>query len=355
MKSEDKKLIYDIITSLDLTIWGKYKKIIEIFPSYISETDEKKVIYEKIEWIFHDGLWTYFELLLFDKINEFYSLRLEETNKEATILKMNHWIDLYKIFFKDNEYKVDFENEVLNIEKWVDLSLLKIREKIWSNKVKNVTHSAQDYSNWNARDIYITLDSWKEFNFSLKIDKSWKIAISDWQTPKIFEKVYNKYFNLSADNYKSLKLKYFETTDEKIIFEDFQNVALLTQVVIINQFKLENAEINNFRCAKITDLNTLKYFINNLKLNKNWKDNAYVLCINRITWEIWFESLLDDIADIRLEDFSFTPNSPRNYKYSTEPWIKYKWKTFISFQIKHKRWKKPSNKFQDITIRLRSK
>jgi hypothetical protein len=183
------------------------------------------------------------------------------------------------------------------------------------------------------------------------------MAISDWQTTQIFEKVYGRFFNLSENDYIQLKLELFNTEDESEIFKDFQNVALLTQKVLIKQFWLINVEINNFKDAKITNLENLKYFIKQLKIFKNWKDNAIVLLVNRLTWEVWFENILDsiDINKIDLEKFSFTPTKPRSYKYATEPWIKYNCKTFVSFQTKHKRWKNPSKMFWDITIRLRTK
>ena len=81
------------------------------------------------------------------------------------------------------------------------------------------------------------------------------------------------------------------------------------------------------------------------------------MLVDRWSWKIGFESILDEINEnkIKKADFSFTPCTPRSYKYATEPWIKYKWKTFISFQVKHKRWKDISEKFWDITIRLRIK
>ena len=41
---------------------------------------------------------------------------------------------------------------------------------------------------------------------------------------------------------------------EKIIFEDFQNIALLTQKVIFEKLWLTNAKINNFKEAKIKEL-----------------------------------------------------------------------------------------------------
>ena len=65
MKAENKKIIYDILTDKNLSIDEKFFKIIKIFPNYLLETEERKSIYEKIEWIFHDGLWTYFLLKIF--------------------------------------------------------------------------------------------------------------------------------------------------------------------------------------------------------------------------------------------------------------------------------------------------
>jgi hypothetical protein len=81
------------------------------------------------------------------------------------------------------------------------------------------------------------------------------------------------------------------------------------------------------------------------------------LLVNRETWEIWAKTILDQInlEELQTEDFSFTPCKPQKYKYATEPWIKFKWKTFVSFQVKHKRWAYSSQKFWDITIRLRIK
>lgn len=351
----NKKDIYEILTHKEMSIKEKYQKIIEIFPHYLENTKEKKDIYEKIEWIFHDGLWTYFELLVFDEIIDFYGLKIEKTDKKSTLEKLENAQKLYEIFFENNEYNLDYKKEVENIKLGAKESISFIKNNIWEEKIAKITHSAWDFIHWNARDIFITLESWKELNFSLKTDKSWKVAISDWQTPKIFEKVYKRYFNLLEEDYEKLKIELFQTNEEKSIFEDFQNVALLTQTVIIKQFSLKNVEINNFKNAKITNLENLKYFINQLKYFKNWKDNAIVLLVNRLSWNLGFESIVDNIWEIKLEDFSFTPTNAKKYKYATEPWIKYKWKTFISFQIKHKRGKNVSNKFQDITIRLRQK
>ena len=328
MDSKDKKIIYDILFDKNLLVEEKYQQIIEKFPSYLQNVDEKKVIYEKIEWIFHDWLWTYFELLLIKNISEFYNI-FQDASLTESLEKMNIATDLYKKFFEKNEYNIDFDWEKKNIENWAKNSLKIIQDIVWERKIIKVLHSAWDFRVWNARDIILILETNEEINFSLKTDKSWKMAISEWQTPKIFEKVYNRYFQLSLKDYENLKQELFHTRDEKNIFEDFQNIALLTQKVFIQQFDLQNAEVNNFKNAKITNLENFKFFL------------------------LQLDSL--DLNNISLEDFSFTPCIPRWYKYATEPGIKYRWKTFISFQIKHKRGKWVSDKFWDITIRLRSK
>jgi len=357
MDSKNKKAIYEIITSSDLSVDDKYNKIIELFPYYLNEVDEKKGIYEKIEWIFHDGLWTYFELLLFDEINNLYWLKLEELDKKTTIEKMNTWIKLYQKFFQKNEYNIDFKQEIQNIEKWSKLSLEVVKEKIWDEKIVKLTHSALDFVNGNARDVYITLESWEEVNFSLKTDKSWKIAISEWQTSKIFKKVYNRYFNLSFEKYENLKYLLFNTKSKDIIFKDFQNIAFLTQKVIINQFWLKNCDINNLKNADFTNITNLEHFIKTLKKYKNGKDNSIVIKIDRLTWMVWIETVLDkiNIENLNLNDFSMTDCKPKKWKYWTEPTFKFKWKAFVSLQVKYKRWKNPSYNFWDITIRLRTK
>ena len=294
MDSKDKKIIYDILFDKNLLVEEKYQQIIEKFPSYLQNVDEKKVIYEKIEWIFHDWLWTYFELLLIKNISEFYNI-FQDASLTESLEKMNIATDLYKKFFEKNEYNIDFDWEKKNIENWAKNSLKIIQDIVWERKIIKVLHSAWDFRVWNARDIILILETNEEINFSLKTDKSWKMAISEWQTPKIFEKVYNRYFQLSLKDYENLKQELFHTRDEKNIFEDFQNIALLTQKVIIKQFSLINVEINNFKNAKITNLENFKFFLLQLKKFKNGKDNAFVLLVNRTTGNVGFESILDSL------------------------------------------------------------
>jgi hypothetical protein len=75
----------------------------------------------------------------------------------------------------------------------------------------------------------------------------------------------------------------FKTEDESEIFEDFQNIALLTQKVLIQKLEIINAEINNFKDGEIMNIKTLKHLIKKLKHYKNSDDNSIILLVNRET------------------------------------------------------------------------
>ena len=306
---------------------------------------------------FHDGLWTYFELLVYETLVKYFNLPQDTLNKDLVFKKLNEAKQLYNLFFPNNDYKINFDLEIKNIEQGATKIIDYIKDLLSTNKVVKINHSAQDFRKWNARDVFIEFDDWKTLNLSLKVDKSGKVALFDWQTPDIFNKVYKRYFNLSEKEYKNLKQHLFRTTDEAKIFEDFQNVALLTQKIFIKQLWLKNAQINDFSNAAITNKENLKHLISQLKRYKKSDDNSVVVVVDRISWKLWWNTILDEIDEnnLDLKDFSLTPTRPRSYKYATEPWIKFKWKTFVSFQIKHKRWKQSGKRFWDITIRLRTK
>ncbi|MEF2175499.1 MAG: hypothetical protein V3575_03410 [Candidatus Absconditabacteria bacterium] len=357
MEKELKQLIHSIFTNPSKSIDEKYLEIIKHFPNYLDYADTKKTIYEKIEGIFHDGLGTYFEYLVYDELNNYFELGLKAVDKNRVLDKLNLGKSLYNKFFVKNEYKINFDKEIENIKKGAKESINFINQYTLNNKIKNITLSSQDFRVGNSRDLYIDLDNGKQLNFSLKTDKSGKVALFEGQTPDIFTKVYKRYFLLTEDEYKSIKIKLFNTEDEKIIFEDFQNVALLTQTVILVKLGLENAKINNFKYATITNQAVLNNLIEKLKYYKSGDDESIILLVNRETGNIGAKTILDDIdlQNLNLKDFSLTPCIPRGHNYATEPGIKYKGKTFVSFQVKHKRGSNSSEKFQDITIRLRTK
>lgn len=349
-----------ILWDQNLSINEKYNIVINRVPNYLVNIEERKSIYEKIEWIFHDGLWTYFELIIYDKINIQYNLNQAEADKSEAKRKMKLWIDLYNKFFENNEYNINLENDISNIEHASILALEKIVWIVWTENVTEVTSSANDFIEWNARDVFINLSNWENLNFSIKTDKSGKVAVFEWQTPKIQEKVYNRYFNLSNQDFEILLSTTFpwKTFDE--IKENYQNIALLTQKVIIKQLWLENAEINNLWQATITNLRNLKHLITQLKYYKRSDDNSILIWANRETWELIEDAIIDriDTDNLNVDDFCISKTASRKWGYWTEPTFYFidNWRkvAFVSFQTKHQRWTRSSVKFQDITIRLRT-
>ena len=356
MTPEQKKIIYAILTSENITIDDKYLEILKIFPDYLINKEEKKAIYEKIEWIFHDGLWTYFEILVYNKVNQYYKLWLPMSSAEEVFRKMADWEDLYKKFFINNEYNVDHKREIWNIEIWAQKSLNFISAYTRGKKINNITWSSQDFRRGNARDLFIDLEDWEQLNFSLKTDKSWKIALFEWQTPDIYHKVYKRYFLLPEDEYAKIKQELFNTNREQDFYDDFQNIALLSQTVILRQLKLNDASINNLGKARIENRAILYHLIKKLRHYNSSDDQSIILLVNRLTWELGEKLIIDsiDLDALNLDDFSLTPCNPKKYRYGTEIGIKYKGKVFVSFQIKHARGAKSSLKFQDITIRLKT-
>ena len=353
----DKKIIYDILTDITLSPRQKLEKIKEIYGDYLENKNIKKIIFEKIEGFFHDALWTYFELLIHEKLTKLYSLEVDFIDQKVILQRLDNACNLYLLFFENDEYSIDYEREIVNIRFGSEKAVEVMKQYVWDKKATNITHSKDEYTQGNARDIFLSIENGEDINFSLKIDKSWKVALFDGQTGKIFEKVYSRYFNLSEFRYNQILEELFPNKTESDIREDYYNIAYLTQVIIIEQFGLKNAQVNNLKDGIITNLENLKHFIKALKYYKSWKDNSFVIKVNRLTWEVGIESDLENMDEINLnlEDFSMTDCKPKKWPYGIEPTFKFKNKAFVSFQIKHQRWKNPSNKFTDITIRMRVK
>ena len=353
----DKKVIYDILTNQNLTVEQKLKEIQNIYGNYIEQAEIKKIIFEKIEWFFHDALWTYFEVIIHQKLTEKYSLDIDFVDQSMILSRLENAKNLYKTFFSKNEYKVSFEKEVQNIVLGSQKAIEIIESYVGDKQVIHITHSKNEFAIWNSRDVFLSIEGWEDINFSLKIDKSWKVALFEGQTGDIFEKVYKRYFNLSHNRYEQILQETFGTTSEDEIRWDYYNIALLTQKIIIEQFGLKNASINNLDEAIFTNNKNIAHFIWALKYYKNGKDDSYVLKVDRKTGNVWLESVLDriDADHISLWDFAMTKCFPRKWPHGIEPTFKFQWKAFVSFQIKHHRWKNPSNRFSDITVRLRVK
>ena len=121
---EIKRQLSIILSDHTLSINEKYRKVVELIPNYLSIKEQRKALYEKIEWIFHDWLWTYFELILFDEIRNHYNINVDLSDKRKTIAKLDLWKALYLKFFPQNNYRIStINNGYANIPAiWLDPS-----------------------------------------------------------------------------------------------------------------------------------------------------------------------------------------------------------------------------------------
>gem|GEM_PF-5928075 len=88
---------------------------------------------------------TYFELLVYDRVVEFYNLEQKLSDQNEIIEKLQLGIDLYTTFFKNNEYHKNYTQEKANIEVGARRTLKKIANLIGKECVINVRSSSQDF------------------------------------------------------------------------------------------------------------------------------------------------------------------------------------------------------------------
>jgi len=350
---EISKEINNIINNINYTEDEIYHKLSQSYPHYLINPELRKIVFEKVEGIYHDGIGTYFEELIFNEIAS--KIGQEKTNLDTSEFKIKRAIKLFTLLELESYHNnVDYKNELSNI--------INASKKIWEviphfSEIDYIEHTPQDFRRGLARDLKIVLYNGEKINLSLKTDKSGRVALAEiGQTPRV-ENLFSILFNLSYDSYNRLLNELFGTQDFNIIRKDFQNICLLTQTVLIKQLGLVNARINNFSKAKITNLDNLIHLIHNLKKFKDGRDNCIVIIADRKSGELVSETILDEISlkNIELRDFKTTPCIPKassKYKYSTTYGIKYKVKTFVTFQVKHKRGSYASLEFGDITTRL---
>ena len=327
-----------------------YHRLKQKYPNYMVDSEIMKIVFEKVEGIYHDGIGTLFEELVFNEIA--IKIGQEKTDLESSKFKVIRAINLYRILRLENlHYNVDYKLELSNI--------VNASKKIWEliphfREIDYVEHTPQDYRRGLARDLKLVLYNGEKINLSLKTDKSGKVALAEiGQTPRI-DNLFNILFNLSYEEFNRLLFEIFKTNNFDIIRKDFQNICLLTQIVLIRQLGLTNAKINDFSVARITNKENLTHLITNLKNFIDGRDNCTVIIADRNTGELVSEIILDKISlkDINLCDFKTTPCIPIKYKYSTTYSLKYREKTFVTFQVKHKRGTYASLEFGEIATRL---
>jgi hypothetical protein len=315
-----------------------------------------KTEFEIIEGQFHDGLGTYAEITLANEIIETYGIDQQLIDYGNSIEKMNRAIE--RLPSKDATREI-FKTEIENIKKGSTQCVALLRSKFRIQNPTGVFHSAKNFSNAKAADLQIICDDASRVLLSVKTDKSGKVAIADGQTPFIFEKWAHRFFQINRAEYDNLldKLGY---ESENHLKTHYLNVANFVAKVLITELGIVNYEINDFSQARATNINAVKYLLNQLLFYKKGSDNCHVVVIDRKTGTVKWETILDsiDIDRLVISDVAFLPSRPRHGRpIGSEFGIKIHGKTIVSFQVKHKRGKaRETNRrdeFLDITTRLR--
>lgn len=318
--------------------------------------DYTKTEFEIIEGQFHDGLGTYAEITLANEIIKTYEIDQQLIDYGNSIEKMNSAIE--RLSSKDTAREV-FTAEIENIKKGSAECVTLLRSKFSIQNPTGVLHSAKDFSNAKAADLQIICDDTSRIILSVKTDKSGKVAIADGQTPFIFEKWAHRFFQMSRFEYDHLLVE-LGYDSENHLKTHYLNVAKFVATVLIAKPGIENYQIDDFSQARSTNIDAVKYLLNQLLFYKKGSDNCHVVVNDRKTGKVKWETLLDsiDIDRLTLSDVTFIPSRPRYGRLiGSEFGIKIQGKTIVSFQVKHKRGKAREtdrkSQFSDITTRLR--
>lgn len=315
-----------------------------------------KTEFEIIEGQFHDGLGTYAEITLANEIIKAYGIGQQLIDYGNCIEKMNNAIEKLS---SDNLTRKIFNTEIENIKKGTIHCVTLLGSKFSMQNPTGVIHSAKNFSDAKAADLQIVCSDASRILLSVKTDKSGKVAIADGQTPFIFEKWAQRFFQINLTEYNDLlnKLGYQSDNHLKI---HYLNVATLVANVLIAKLGIVNYKINDFSQAKTTNIEAVKYLLHQLLFYKKGSDNCHVVVIDRKTGAVKWETLIDaiDIDSLTTSDVAFLPSRPRYGRpVASEFGIKIHQKTVVSFQVKHKRGKAREtdrrNEFLDITTRLR--
>ena len=322
-----------------------------------SMTDNAKTTFEITEGHFHDGLGTFAELALANQLIELaqlkqkaFDLSLSETKMRAAIARLPE---------SQSQRRAIFEKEIANVSAGAARGATELLAKLKPATLARVRHVAREFANAKAADLRLEFSDHLPVPLSVKTDKSGKVAIAEGQTPDIYAKWAERYFQLSTTEFDSLisELGFASVSELK---SHYLNVAQMVGQVLIRKLGLTDCTPTDFSQARVTNLAAVKYLFHQLLKFKHGSDGSQVIIFDRRTGEVKWESLLDavDIDSLTSERISFRPSRPRGDKRSSvEFGIKIDGKAVATFQVKRRRGKAKGtarqDEFSDITTRLR--
>lgn len=319
-------------------------------PSQISSAE-----FEIIEGIFHDGLGTFAELKLANKLIEVAAIDQFPFDLSASEAKMREAVERLPA---SHPARKKFEAEKASIAAATERGATALLNRTDKSALVRVHHTAKDFSDAKAADLVLEFKRGLQWPISVKTEKSNKIAVAEGQTPEIFGKWAARYFQVSQEEFEALQRELGHDSLGNLK-SNYLNVSRLAAEVLIRKLGLADCQLNDFSRARVTNLEAAKFLFRRLLQFKHGNDGSTVIIFDRESGAVAWESKLEgiDIEKLTAERISFRPSRPRNGQpIATEFGIKIDGQAIVTFQIKHKRGKARGTQrqfeFSDITTRL---
>lgn len=310
--------------------------------------------FEIIEGVFHDGLGTFAELRLANKLIELGKINQPPFDLRNSEAKMNDAINRLPA---NHPARKKFEAERANVASATELGAAELLKRRSNSALVRVLHTAKEFANAKAADIALEFKSGQRLPVSVKTEKSNKIAVAEGQTPDIQAKWAERYFQVSTAEFDSLmrELGFASMAELKA---DYLNVSKLVAQILIRKLELKDCQQDDFSRARVANLAAAKFLFRQLLHFKHGNDGSTVIIFDRESGAVSWESRLEaiDVERLTADRISFRPSRPRSNPVASEFGLKIDGQVVVTFQIKHKRGKARGSQrqfeFSDITTRL---
>ncbi|MBS1786682.1 MAG: hypothetical protein JST85_03120 [Acidobacteria bacterium] len=310
--------------------------------------------FEIIEGIFHDGLGTFAELKLANKLIELGKINQRPFDLQTSEAKMRYAIERLTA---NHPARKKFEAERANVAAATERGAAELLNRSGKTPLARVLHTAKDFADAKAADLVLEFTSGARLPVSVKTEKSNKIAVAEGQTPDIQTKWAERYFQVSPAEFDSL-MKELGFASLAELKSDYLNVSKLVAQILIRKLGLADCQPDDFSRARLTNLEAAKFLLRQLLRFKHGNDGSTVIIFDRengaVTWESRLEAI--DVERLTADRISFRPSRPRVNPIASEFGIKIDGQVVVTFQIKHKRGKARGGEhqfeFSDITTRL---
>jgi len=311
--------------------------------------------FEVIEGVFHDGLGTFAELALANRLIAIAQIKQQPFDLSRSEAKMR---DAISRLPDAHPGRAVFERERANVAAAVDRGANGLIERAKPASLARVSHTAKEFSGAKAADLRLELADGAVWPISVKTEKSNKVAVAEGQTPELGAKWAGRYFRVSDSEFEAMTRELgFSTMAE--LKSNYLNVAELVARILIRKLGLADCKPADFSRARVTDLDAAQFLFRQLLKFKHGNDSSTVIIFDRATGEVNWESRLEavDIERLTSERISFRPSRPRaGQPVSSEFGIKIDGRVVVTFQIKHRRGAARGTarqfEFSDITTRL---